>query len=606
MKSIKWKLTILYLGLVLIVMIASGTFIIFTLQNQEEEKAKEQLALYAQKVAEQVTQSYEESEFQLGLNNFILPDASGIQGSILDALGITIASTEVRKPPYPEYKNSVVVSALAGKPSFHVGKRETDINGLYKEWMSYAIPVTMHPQGGVKYVIFTQMDAKPMRESLNQTRKTISISVLLAFLLTAVVGYIFAKTLTGPIAALTGKAKELALGNLNQKITVRSEDEIGQLTESFNYMAAALNKTLSQISNEKNKLEIILHTMTDGVLSFDRDGNLSHSNFASLEILGEDSICSDFSEFVQKYELESEHPFKVSTEVPIETVFSVGDKFVRAFFSPYVNETKEVEGIIVVLQDITEQKKLDDMRREFVANVSHELRTPLTTIKSYAETLLDEESVKQNSLASDFLSIIDSESDRMAFLVQDLLQLSRFDNQQIQFHMTRFSLFSFVNGNIRQNRMQAENKGQHVSVQPFDEKIMILADKERITQVFYNIVTNAIKYSMAGAEITIFLSEDSAHWKLHVKDTGIGIQKTDLPLIFERFYRVDKARSRAMGGTGLGLAIAKEIMEKHGGKLTAESEYGKGTTLTMWFLKNMPGPGAGEEHTDGSQQFDFV
>ena len=188
----------------------------------------------------------------------------------------------------------------------------------------------------------------------------------------------------------------------------------------------------------------------------------------------------------------------------------------------------------------------------------------------------------------EFLDIINSEADRMSFLVRDLLQLSRFDNKQIVFNFSKININDFINENIRQNKIHAENKQQKITYIPFKSDAFITADKDRISHVFNNILTNAIKYSPEEAKITVWVHENESFYMISIKDTGMGISKEDLPKIFERFYRVDKARSRAMGGTGLGLAIAKEIMEGLGGKITAESEMGKGTTMTMYFLKKMP------------------
>ena len=226
------------------------------------------------------------------------------------------------------------------------------------------------------------------------------------------------------------------------------------------------------------------------------------------------------------------------------------------------------------------------MRKEFVANVSHEMRTPLTTIKSYTETLMYG-ALEEKDMAMEFLNIINTETDRMSFLVRDLLQLSRFDNKQVQFKFSKVYINEFISENVRQNKIHAENKKQNLILELWpDDNAYVVADRDRVNQVINNITTNAIKYSPEGATIRIYVTEDKTYYKINVSDTGMGISKEDLPRIFERFYRVDKARSRAMGGTGLGLAIAKEIMEGQDGKLTAESEYGKGTTMTMWFMKN--------------------
>ena len=585
MKSIKWKLMVMYIGLVLIVMMVSGTYILLSIRNIEISKSRTQLETYADKIKEQVVYSGNEENFQEVLIRTV-SNAVGIQGNILNKKGETIASTTARQAPYPEYKGSVVVGAMSGVASFGSGKKSTDSFGLVKEWMSYGVPV-FGQDGGVQYIVFTRLDASDMLSSLNQTTKTIIVSVAIALLLAASMGYVFAQTLTGPILNLRKGAKDLAEGQLNQKLSVRSNDEIGQLTESFNYMAQELAKNMTEISKEKNKLEIILHNMTDGVISFDKDGNLMHINSAALEMLEMDAFLMSFSKFINAFDIDSGVYLDMGPEYSRKVTFPVGKRFVNASFSPYASQEEEIDGLVVVLQDITEQKKLDDMRKEFVANVSHELRTPLTTVKSYTETLMDG-AVEEKEIAMEFLGIIDSEADRMAFLVRDLLQLSRFDNKQVQLDITQIDLNKFLHYAVRQNKIHAENKQQSLSFEPFDGEVIIYGDKDRIGQVVNNLITNAIKYSLAQAEICIRIKEDSYYYQVSVKDTGMGIQREDLPRIFERFYRVDKARSRAMGGTGLGLAIAKEIMESHGGKLSVQSEYGKGTTMTMYLPKEMP------------------
>ncbi|MGE4213960.1 MAG: ATP-binding protein [Anaerotignaceae bacterium] len=585
MKSIKWKLIAMYLGLVLMVMIVSGSYILISLQNIEMDKARNQMELYAQKISEQVVLSYEEDSFQTGLIQFSKSGSSSaqIQGNILKNTGETIASTTTNKPPYPSYKNSAIIGAMAGSATFSKTSNDEDITGI--QYLSYAYPVLLN--GEAEYVIYTRMDAEAIHDSINQTRRTIMFSMVLALFMTALMGYVFARTLTGPIVALTGKAKELAEGKLDQSVKVFSDDEIGQLSQSFNYMASELNNTMGEISREKNKFEIILHNMTDGVVSFDRDGNVMHYNSASMELLGFSKTDFTFDEFIKKFDINAGiYIDMIGSEFTKTVSFWAQNKYINASFSPYASERKEMEGLVVVLQDNTELKKLDDMRKEFVANVSHELRTPLTTVKSYTETLMDG-AIDDREVAMEFLDIINNEADRMSFLVRDLLQLSRFDNKQIVLSYSRINLNDFVNENIRQSKIHAENKQQILTFTPYQTDVYITADKDRITQVMNNVLTNGIKYSQECADIKVWIEESEKYYKIVVKDTGMGIQKEDLNRIFERFYRVDKARSRAMGGTGLGLAIAKEIMESHGGKITAESNYGRGTTMIMWFLKKL-------------------
>lgn len=583
--SIKWKLIVMYLGLVLIVMIVSGTYILLSLRNIEINKSRDQLEIYAEKINEQVIEGGDPTEFQANLLRTV-SNAVGIQGNILDADGDTIASTTVLEGPFPEYTDQAIISAMNGMTSFSTQKKSTDALGLLKEWMSYAVPV--QTEGGrITYIIYTRLDAGDMQTSLNETTRTIIMAVAIALLLAAIMGYVFAQTLTGPILALTKGAKSLAEGDMSQSLKVRSSDEIGQLTSSFNDMAAELAKNMSEISREKNRLEILLHNMSDGVISFDRNGTLMLANAAAENLLAVEKMEMNFTEFIRTYDINSGVYLDMGREPSRKVTFPVGKQFINANFSPYYDKHGEIEGLVVVLQDITEQKKLDDMRKEFVANVSHELRTPLTTVKSYTETLLDG-AMEDREIAMDFLGIINSEADRMAFLVRDLLQLTRFDNKQVHLDMTEIEMNDFLHKTVRQNKIHAEAKQQELSFTPYEHMVVVHGDRDRVGQVVNNIVTNAIKYSLERATIRIYITEDDQFFKIHVKDTGMGISREDLPRIFERFYRVDKARSRAMGGTGLGLAIAKEIMESHGGRLTAESEYGKGTTMTMWFPKERP------------------
>ncbi len=588
MRSIKWKLIIMYLGLVLLVMIVSGTYILLSLRNIEIDKSREQLEIYAERIYEQVIDGGKEENFQETLQKTVT-NVMGIQGNILNAKGETIASTTALRPPYPTYTDQAIISGMNGTPSFSIGKKSTDSFGLLKEWMGYAVPIRGEEDNAIRYIIYTRLDAGNMQTSLNETTKTIVIAVAIALFLAAIMSYIFAQTLTGPILALTKGAKNMAEGNWKQSLKVRSRDEIGQLTSSFNDMAEELQKNMQEISKEKNRLEIILHNMSDGVISFANDGEMMLANTAAEDMLQPEKgqLNMTFSQFIHTFDINSGVYLDIEDEASKKVTFPVGKQFINATFSPYYNTKKDIEGVVVVLQDVTEQKKLDDMRKEFVANVSHELRTPLTTVKSYTETLMDG-AVEDKEIAMEFLSIVDSEADRMAFLVRDLLQLSRFDNKQVRLNIVEIEMNEFLQTTVKQNKIHADAKKQELIFTPNPKPVIIYGDRDRVTQVVHNIISNAIKYSLEQARIHIYITEDNNYYKISVKDTGMGITRKDLPRIFERFYRVDKARSRAMGGTGLGLAIAKEIMEGHGGRLTAESEYGKGTTMTMWFPKERP------------------
>lgn len=590
MKSIKWKLVVIYLAVVFIVMIVSGTFIIMRTESVDIETKKSELRISVKRIKEEVINKYAVEDFQKQLGNQYngkINSPSEIYVNILDKNGAIIAtsatSSSYTLPPKSQYaKNSDVISALGGQESFSTEKDISNVIGTLVEMMNYAVPIFDDNGTDVKYVIFVRMNINTIRDNQLKIAQIIVIAVFLALALGGIMGYIFANTLTVPIIELTKGTKEIAEGNLNKRLSVHSDDEIGQLTENFNYMANELNKIMYVISSEKNKLEAVLHNMTDGVLAYDKDGNLIHANPASNDMLEIDEIPVNIFAFIKNFNLDStmDKLLSIKEEINFEQTIDVNQKYIKLSVVPYFSKESKIDGIVVVLQDITKQKKLDDMRKEFVANVSHELRTPLTTVKSYAETLLDG-AMEDTEIAKEFLEIIDSEADRMALLVTDLLQLSRFDNKQFELKLSPVMMNEFLENCWQQHKILAQKKNHNFHYESMKKDLKLNIDADRISQVLSNVISNAIKYSPDNSNIVIYTEIADKYFKIFVKDNGLGIPKEDIPRIFERFYRVDKARSRAMGGTGLGLAISKEIMELHKGNIAVESEYGKGTTMIL-------------------------
>ena len=432
------------------------------------------------------------------------------------------------------------------------------------------------------YVVYFRYDREEWAGAMEAFNNIIKLSFVIAVILSLIFGYALSKTITVPIVNLMHKAKKMASGDFDQVVEVKSEDEIGKLTKAFNFMVKELKNTLNQISREKSKIETILNFMTDGVIAFDINGEAIHINPAAKRILETDDFFFDFNEFSKKYELgvsieEIKYLEKYSTK---EVVIDIGEKYVRMYFALFTDKENNAEGIIAVLHDITEEQKLENMRKEFVANVSHELRTPLTSIKSYSETLLDG-ALEDKEAAEKFLGVINSEADRMTRLVKDLLQLSRLDNRQMKWNMQEFTFEELVKSCVDKVRFSSEEKDQILECFTIGEITNIVGDKDRIEQVILNILTNAIKYTPVGGKITIYIGKMYGDVYVKVADSGIGIPKEDTARIFERFYRTDKARSREMGGTGLGLSIAKEIVEAHNGKISVSSELGKGTEVTV-------------------------
>jgi len=583
MKSIRWKLVIMYIALVFIVMIISGTFMTVTLRRGEEDKAEYELKQATGKIVQTIIEPNNPEFFQAAFSDMTEIGAGRIYSSIIDAGTRKVIATNVTSDEerFPVYSSKTIIQALAGGRSFAAGRNyNDDITGAVKPWMEYAQPYLVN--GKVTYVIYSRSDATNIYENIGKTTRTLALSTVLALVLTAVLGFLFANSLTTPIAALTNKARELARGKLHSEIPVASRDEIGQLTMSFNNMAKELNKTMSGMENEKNKQEILLSNMTDGVLAYDNSGKLIHASRVCGELLGfPDMYGLSFTQMTGRLgvdiDLETAEPMK-------DITINIGKRFLDASFNTYKNKTGALEGIVIVLHDITEHIRLDNMRKEFVANVSHEIRTPLTAIKGYAETLING-SIDDREVALEFLEVINSETDRMTLIVKDLLELSRFDGGQMTFSFTEVNLTELIRRNIKQHRITAANGGKSVNFEPEREDVTVTADPERISQVLTNIISNALKYSPEGSSVDIVLEETKEHYCIVIRDNGFGIPKGDLPHIFERFYRVDKARSRDMGGTGLGLSIAKEIIEAHGGKIWASSQPGKGTAMTVMLRK---------------------
>ncbi|HEX3029169.1 MAG TPA: ATP-binding protein [Clostridia bacterium] len=432
------------------------------------------------------------------------------------------------------------------------------------------------------YILYFRYYSDDWQDIINNFNSIIKNSILIAIIISLILGYMLSKTIIIPIVNIMHKAERLAEGNFDEALEVKSEDEIGNLTKTFNFMAKELKSNLNEISSEKNKIETILNYMADGVIAFDLEGQVIHANPASKNMLGVDDFKDDFKEFSEKYDLgvRIEDFLYLGIINGREAKIQVDDKFLKVYFALFTDEEKKAEGIIAVLQDITEMQKLELMRREFVANVSHELRTPLTSIKSYSETLLDG-ALEDRGTAERFLGVISSEADRMTRIVKDLLQLSRLDNQQMQMKMILFNIEELIKNTVRNIQIEAENKRQVIECFTIGDIPEINADRDRIEQVVVNILSNAIKYTPEMGNITVYIGRIYNDVYFKVVDNGIGIPQKDLPRIFERFYRVDKARSREMGGTGLGLSIAKEIVEAHGGSITITSDKDKGTEVVV-------------------------
>jgi len=418
-------------------------------------------------------------------------------------------------------------------------------------------------------------------------------TILLALTATAVVVWISLKWFIDPIRTITAGAREIAEGNLDRKIRNFSNDELGDLADSINFMAEQLKAIIDDITEEKNRAQAMLDSMGDGVIALDSMGRVILVNPAAEEFFGlKQGECEgkDILEVIRDYNLDKMLQKALETGQPMVREMRILTPDQERVFCVNVTPLKcpgclvDRGGIIALMRDITERRMLEEMRSEFITNVSHELRTPLTSIKGYLETLLDG-ALEDPEMTRHFLEVMNSETERFTRLIDDLLNLSQVENRRAVINCTQpVKLPELVNRVATMYKAQAEEKSITLNTEFKDaESCVVQGDPDMISQVLINLVDNAVKYTPEGGVIDIRCSGLDEKVVLEVEDTGIGIPKESIQRVFERFYRVDKSRWRERGGTGLGLAIVKHIVEVHGGSVNVESEVGKGSKFIIEF-----------------------
>ena len=386
---------------------------------------------------------------------------------------------------------------------------------------------------------------------------------------------------------LNQKIKDLIAGDYSQVLDMQGNTEITNITNNLNDLSEVIRLTQENLEQESKRLHSILSYMTDGVLATNRRGQITMINDMAKRQLGVESDDALNQNILELLKIEDEYELRdLITQSPEMMIYSqnVNGEYIslRVRFALIRRESGFISGLVAVLHDTTEQEKEERERRLFVSNVSHELRTPLTSVKSYLEAL--DEGALYEPVAPDFIKVSLDETNRMMRMVTDLLHLSRIDNatSHLDVELINFTAFiTFILNRFDKIRSQDQEKKYELVRDYPITSVWIEIDTDKMTQVIDNILNNAIKYSPDGGKITVSMKTTDDQMILSISDQGLGIPKEDLPKIFDRFYRVDKARSRAQGGTGLGLAIAKEIIKQHNGFIWAKSEYGKGSTFTL-------------------------
>ena len=439
-------------------------------------------------------------------------------------------------------------------------------------------------------IIETEITAEQMHNLTNMQMEQTKILILCAILvfscIVLIVGWITIQRIIKPMDKLIQETEKVANSGNGKLVEVgkrkkrKRKSEVDTLTNVIGIMTGELKQKLNQVDRQRREIEAILQHMNDGILAFDDKGRIMHLNPAAKEMLGLQNERT-FDEIFKKLnvEINMEAILYLANWTASEQRVNVGDRIVNIFFAPYKDENDLSSGIIAVVQDITEHVKLDEMRKEFVADVSHELKTPITSIIGYADTLQDGEYDEETT--KKFLNVISQEGRRMSNLVSDLLTLSRYDTNRVQKEVTEFDLGELAKKCQEKLRIEIEKKKQNVECYVTADVPPIKADKAGIERVILNVLSNAIKYTEEHGSIKIYVGFVYNDAYIKIIDNGIGIPKEDLGRIFERFYRVDKARTREMGGTGLGLSIAKEIIEQNNGSIDIKSEYGKGTEVVI-------------------------
>ncbi|WP_159721191.1 cell wall metabolism sensor histidine kinase WalK [Enterococcus sp. CSURQ0835] len=435
--------------------------------------------------------------------------------------------------------------------------------------------------------LYVKSDIEQKYTEISNTAIIFFSASVIAGVISMIVALLVSRSITKPIEDMRRQAVRIAQGDYSDKVEVYGHDELSQLAQTFNKLSDRIEDAQDTMEAERNRLDSVLTHMTDGVIATDRRGKVITINEMALTLLDVDSEQAIGQSILTLLDLDEEYTLRKLLESQEEILLDRSkseqeeDRMIlRAEFAMIRRESGFISGLVVVLHDVTEQEKTEEERRQFVSNVSHELRTPLTSVRSYLEAL-DEGAWEDKEVAPEFIHVTLVETDRMIRMINDLLNLSRMDsgNQPMNLEFVNFNeLVDYILD--RFDMMVTNQEKKYKIVRDFTEReLWVEIDTDKIMQVIDNIMNNAIKYSPDGGTITVHLMETHNNIVLGITDEGLGIPKKDLDKVFERFYRVDKARARKQGGTGLGLAISKEVMKAHGGSIWVESTEGKGSTF---------------------------
>lgn len=597
-KSIHVKIVIIYVLLILIAMQVIGVYFTKQLEDQLVDNFRSTLNERAELVAYNVEQEMtreeeegEESSLRSRIDNLLtqLFNMENADVQVIDEQQVVVTATSPDHQIYVGQRTTKfrVMRTLAGTEAEGDIVRDPSTS---ERTQVLAVPVTS--EGLIIGVIYIEASMEEIYDQMQQINQILFTGTVIALLLTAALGIFLSRTITRPIVDMKKQAVVMGEGDYSRKVRVYGHDEIGQLASTFNELSNKLEDAHATTEGERRKLSSVLTHMTDGVVATDNQGKIILMNRRAEEMLHQNQEQAMNAEIMKMLNLDKfmrlNDLYRMTDPILLDFDSDDEETILEAHFSVIEKENGEENGLIAVLHDVTEQEKVEEERKEFVANVSHELRTPLTSMKSYLEALSDG-ALEDPDVAPHFIQVTSNETERMIRLVNDLLQLSKMDSKDYQMIMASINATTFVNQVIDRFEMTTKKENIQFRRRIPEKSIPIMGDRDKLTQLLDNIISNAIKYSPEGGTITCMLKIQKERIVISVKDEGVGIPKENIAHVFDRFYRVDKARSRNLGGTGLGLAIAKEIAVAHGGNIWVSSEWGKGTTFSFTLPYNSDG-----------------
>ncbi|MFH1062185.1 MAG: ATP-binding protein [Candidatus Omnitrophota bacterium] len=510
----------------------------------------------------------------------------GLRVTFISLDGVVVGDSELKVDELKGIENHLYRPEVQQALESGIGHSRRFSTSIQKDFLYIA---SWFDKNNAQGIVRLSIPLSEIEDLLNSLRTTLSIALLAAFIMSGLVSYSASFFISRPIKDISWAAKDIAQGNYARKIFIQSNDEIGDLAAAFNYMSEQIKAKIEEVSQSKSRLEAVFFSMFEGVMIIDLDGTISLMNQALKNVLKieESPLAKKPIEVIRNLQiqeivediLDSNADMlsqEISTLLPEEKVLLV--------HAAKIKKNENTEGAVLVFHDLTTLRSLEKVRQDFVANVSHELRTPISSIKGFAETLLSGALDDQEN-AQDFLKIILADSNRLASLIDDLLNLAKIESGKLVMEKKPCKLRQIVERVITSLKSQADAKLIIMKINIPENIPDILADETRIKQVLLNLIENAIKYNTPKGEILISAQEKNNFVKVDISDTGIGIPNKDLSRLFERFYRVDKARSRELGGTGLGLSIVKHIIQAHSGEVFVQSLEGQGSTFSFTIPK---------------------